>query len=175
MVTFTATATIRTGICTTMKSSRAKTLIVGLGNELLMDDGVGIHAVRHLSADPVPGTLAVEVGTAVLDALHLFEVADRILAIDAMQAGGKPGTVYSFGLSDVENPGMQVSLHELSLVSAFRFLPGHKLPEIKLLGIEPEVIDYGLDLSPSVQLALPGLIQAARDIITEWSDRDRSS
>lgn len=170
------TPIIRKDIHTTMKRDPARMLIVGLGNELLMDDGVGIHAVRQISADPVPGALAVEVGTAVLDALHLFEAADRILAIDAMKAGGKPGTIYSFGLDDVERPSLQVSLHELSLVSAFRFLPGLKLPEIKLLGVEPERIDYGLNLTAPVQNALPRLVTAARDIISNWKcDPDRTS
>jgi hydrogenase maturation protease len=147
---------------------RPRILIAGLGNLLLKDDGVGVHAVMELQKDPPPGALVVEVGTAVLDALHLFEDADKILAIDAMQAGGTPGAVYAFGVGDVETAGCQASLHELSLISALRFLPNPVSAEIRILGVEPHIIDYGLDLSPEVQSALPRLTQAARDIAARW-------
>lgn len=143
-------------------------LIAGLGNSLLQDDGVGVHAVRELRKAALPGVLAVEVGTAVLDALHLFEWADKILAIDAMEAGGSPGTIYVFGVGDIEEHGLQASLHELSLLAALRFLPQGPRPEIVVLGMEPETIDYGLDVSPSLQASLPQLVQAAREIIASW-------
>jgi len=143
-------------------------LIAGLGNLLLRDDGVGVHAVHELQKAPPAGVRVVEVGTALLDALHLFKWADKILAIDAMQAGGAPGTLYSFRVSDVEDRGPQASLHELGLVSALRFLADGKRPPIVILGVEPAIIDYGLDLSPEVQSALPVLIQSVREIVDAW-------
>ncbi len=143
-------------------------LIAGLGNVLLRDDGIGVHAVRALAQLPLPGVLAAEVGTAVLDALHLFEWADRILAIDAMKAGGAAGALYSLGVSDIEDGGLKASLHELSLLAALRFLPNGRRPEIMILGVEPEIIDYGLDLSPKVEAALPIVIRSARAILKNW-------
>ena len=145
-------------------------LIVGLGNVLLQDDGVGVHAVRELQKLVLPGVLAVEVGTAVFDGLHLFEKAYKILAIDAMQAGGSPGTIYSFGVSDVADHGPQASLHELSLLAALRFLPKGAGPQISILGMEPESIDFGLDLSPALQVNLPKLVQAAGEIVAQWRE-----
>ena len=145
----------------------SRILIAGLGNVLLKDDGMGVHAVRELKKNPPPGVLVVEVGTAVLDALHLFEWADKILAIDAMEAGGFPGTIYSFGMGDVAE-GPKVSLHELSLRGALRFLPRSVNPEIAVLGVEPEIIDYDLNLSPSLQRALPRLLREAKEIIARW-------
>ena len=147
---------------------RPRILIAGLGNVLLRDDGVGVHAVRELQEAHPRGVLAVEVGAAVLDALHLFQWADRILAVDAMRAGGPPGTIYSFRVEDVKEDGPQASLHELSLLAAFRFLPDGRRPGVMILGVEPAIIDYGLDLSPAVQAALPGLVQAAKDLIARW-------
>jgi len=146
-----------------------KILIAGLGNLLLRDDGVGVHAVRSMNCrrPRSRGVRVVEVGTAVLDALHLFEWADRILAIDAMRAGGSPGTLYSFGVSEVEDRP-QASLHELGLLSALRFLAEGKRPPVVILGVEPAVIDYGLDLSPEVQSALPGLTQSVRKMVDAW-------
>ncbi len=143
-------------------------LIVGLGNLLLSDDGVGVHAIRELQKNSPPGVLAVEVGTAVLDALHLFEWAEKILAIDAMEGGGSAGTIYTLGGQEIEERGLRASLHEVDLLAALRFLPKQVNPEITVLGIEPETIDFGVDLSPALQAALPQLVNSARNIVARW-------
>lgn len=140
-----------------------RTLVVGLGNVLLKDDGVGVHAVRELRKILPLRILAVEVGTAVLDALHLFEWADRIIGIDAMQAGGSPGTIYSFSVDDVEEPGTRASLHEVGLIAGLRFLNGRR-PPITMFGVEPETMHTGLELSPAVRAALPKLVATVKAI-----------
>ena len=149
-------------------------LIAGLGNCLLRDDGIGVHAVKALQRTPPPGVVVAEVGTAVLDALHLLGWAEKILAIDAMQAGGNPGTLYVFGVDAVAGQGMQVSLHELNLLAALDFLPRQIKPEILIVGIEPETIDYGLDLSPSMAAALPKITREVRKIVSGWRSDHRS-
>jgi hydrogenase maturation protease len=105
--------------------------------------------------------VTAEVGTAVLDALHLYEWADGISGIDAMQAGGPPGTMYSFGVDDVDDRGVKASLHEVGLLAALRFLKG-KRPAISMLAVEPETPECGLELSSPVAAALPELVRAAR-------------
>ena len=147
----------------TMNHSRL--LIVGLGNSLLQDDGVGVHAVRLIQHNPPPGALAVEVGCAVFNALHLLEEADHVLALDAMQAGGAPGTVYRFGPEDVLPAGETTSMHELGLIAALNLLPENRRPVVDVLGVEPQEMDYGLELTPPVKAALPTLIRAAE----EWA------
>jgi hydrogenase maturation protease len=145
-----------------------KILIAGLGNLLLRDDGVGVQAVRGLQKNPPAGVMVVEVGTAILDALHLFEWADRVLGVDAMQAGGPAGTVYSLSVSDVEDQRPQGSLHELNLLAALRFLRNGRRPAILILGVEPEIIDFGLELSSKVAAALPVVIHSVREIVNSW-------
>jgi hydrogenase maturation protease len=179
---------------------RLRTLVAGLGNELLMDDGVGIHVVRALLSDaarqsgdrtfqqpnpggprhmpaegeaavygpeptddlPASGALVVEVGTALLDALHLLEWADRVIAVDAMQAGSEPGTVYRFGPDDVDRPEAAWSLHELGLVAALRLLPDNCIPPITIFGVQPGRIDYGLELTAPVAAAVRKVVAAVR-------------
>jgi hydrogenase maturation protease len=129
---------------------------------------VGVQAAQELKKEPPPGVLIVEVGTAVLDALHLFSWADKILALDAMKAGGSPGTIYSFRRDDVVDAGPQASLHEVNLLRALRLIPENPQPEIMILGVEPEIIDFGLNLSPTVQCALPRLLEEIRKIVLQW-------
>jgi len=155
-------------------SGPPRILIVGLGNPLLQDDGVGVHAVHELQKLDLPGVLSVEVGTAVFDALHLLENADRVLAIDAMEAGGAPGTIYSLGVADVADQGPKASLHELGLLAALRFLPPGKAPRISVLGMEPQTIAFGLELSPPLQATLPELVRAAAQIVTCWREESPS-
>ncbi len=154
----------------TSKLRQPRILIAGLGNLLLMDDGVGVHAVMELQKSLPDGVLVAEVGTAVLSALHLIEWADKILAIDAMQAGGDPGTIYAFGTDDVDRGGIQTSLHELNLLAALNFLKNKAKPEIVILGVEPGKIDYGLELTPAVAAALPYLHKAVHDMVRRWQE-----
>jgi hydrogenase maturation protease len=143
-------------------------LVAGLGNVLFQDDGVGVHVIRELQKTPIPKIVYAEIGTVVLGALHLFEWADKILAVDAMQAGGKPGTIYTVGINDVERPGPRASLHQHAFLSAFKFLSRKNPPEISILGIEPETTAYGLALSPSVQASLSQVGQNVKKVVDAW-------
>ena len=152
-----------------MRQMECQILIAGLGNLLLRDDGVGVHAVRALRSQVRPTVVVAEIGTAILRALHLLEEADKILVIDAMQAGGPPGTIYTGRVEDLEDASASVSMHQLGLTSAFRFLDHHRNPEILVIGVEPECIEYSMDLSPTVAAALPRVVAEARAVITRWT------
>ncbi len=152
------------------QNRKPRLLVAGLGNFLLQDDGVGVHAVRMLQKKAPKGVLIVEVGTAVLDALRLFEWADKILAIDALQAGSPAGTIHLCPISKIEEKFLPVSLHELNLLGVMRFMSPRMTPDITVLGVEPEKIDYGLHLSPKVRSALPGLIDVTLDIMGHWEN-----
>jgi hydrogenase maturation protease len=145
---------------------RPVTMIAGLGNLLLRDDGVGVHAVRELLKDPPSGVQLCEVGTAMFDVLHRLERVDRIVAIDAMQAGGAAGTLYLAGAHEVEESKVMASLHELALFGALRLI--NRRPEVILLGVEPATIDYGLELSATLQAALPQIVQEAKRLASKW-------
>jgi len=144
----------------------ARILVAGLGNLLLRDDGAGVHAVRRLQREPPRGALVVEVGTAVMDALHLLEAADKVLAIDAIEAGGIPGTVYAARAVDLGGQAVQTSLHEVNLLSALPFLK--RRPEILILGVEPATIEFGMSLSPRVEAAIPEGVRHVREAVAHW-------
>ena len=148
-------------------------LIAGVGNELLSDDGVGVHAVRELQKDPIPGVEIIEIGTAILHGLRFLEDADRVLVIDAAQGGRAPGAVYLFEPADDARDRAVNSVHALGLREAAGFLmAGRPAPKFTVLGVEPESLDYGMNLSVSVQAALPRVIALARQTVAGWSQAE---
>jgi hydrogenase maturation protease len=158
------------------RNRRPRILIAGLGNLVLRDDGVGVHAVRHFQEEGGREYQAVDVGCAVLDALHLFEWADKILLIDAMKAEGPPGTVYKVNALDgLEAGAVPLSLHDLSVVQALKMINNDHHPEITIIGVEPEIIDYGLDLSQTVEASLPLVLRTGQEIVREWIKEHRTT
>ncbi|MHC4664467.1 MAG: hydrogenase maturation protease [Planctomycetota bacterium] len=151
-------------------STHPNVAIVGLGNLLLSDDGVGIHAVRQLQKDPPEGVAVAEVGTAALRAQELLGQADIVIAIDAVEAHGRPGSVYRFDAKDALRP-RQASLHDLGIIGVLRLLPERSRPEVTILGVEPQIVDYGIELSPAVHAALPQVIEVACKIAEEVKQR----
>lgn len=144
-------------------------LIAGVGNLLLSDDGVGVHALRELEKVPLPGVSLAEIGTAILHGLPWLEQADRVLLIDAARGGQPPGTIYLFDvLPGASTPAMS-SLHALGLCEAARvLLSGRPAPPITVLGVEPESLDYGMELSGTVRAALARVVGLARETVKGW-------
>jgi hydrogenase maturation protease len=137
------------------------TLILGMGNLLLCDEGVGVHVARSLSRRDLPPNVAVvEAGTAFLDVLPDIEKADRILLIDAMEGGGAPGSVYRVPFDQCQHPDMLASLHGLDLSRVFYMAGNNRSPEVTVFGIEPSRINWGTELSPVVAGILPAVEEA---------------
>lgn len=154
-----------------MTRTGQRILIAGLGNELLGDDGVGVHAAR-LIRQRRPSfwgreVTILEVGVAVLDALPVLERVDRVLAIDAMRAGCAPGTLYAVAETDIAEWDRQAGMHEMGLIGAMRLMTGPK-PRIAVLGVEPERIDYAMELSETVKRVVPSVAAAAIDCVRRW-------
>ncbi len=140
-----------------------KTLVLGVGNLLMGDDGVGVHAAMTLCREGgLAGVEILEVGTAILDALPALEAADRIVVMDAVYAGEAPGTVYRVPLSSCADNNCIASVHGLSLIRILA-LYGMQVPEGVVLGVEPEHIGWSMSLSPRVEKALPKLLEAVRE------------
>ena len=144
-------------------------LILGVGNLLMSDDGIGIHAAQELARHPPEGACVVDAGTDFLSALPFLEAARRVFVLDAVQGHGAPGTIYRLAMEDVEPRLDGGSAHATSVLEARRFLPpGARWPEITVLGVEPLWLEHGLALSPPVGRALPRLVALAREIVLSW-------
>jgi hydrogenase maturation protease len=144
-------------------------LILGVGNLLLKDEGVGIHFVQQIQKKALPPDVEVlDGGTRGLDLLMLMEGRKLVVVVDCARLGETPGTVRVFGPKDIvpeKNRGF--SVHGLNLASALEF--GERLgtlPDIFIVGVEPESIQIEIGLSDVVREALPVIERTVDEIVT---------
>jgi hydrogenase maturation protease len=152
--------------------SPPRTCVLGVGNLLLGDDGVGIHAIERLLERKLPPNVSIiDAGTPGWGLPLWFEGQDKVIIIDAVRMGETPGAWKRFAPETVRlfANGEVLSLHEpglangLALAEALGVLPG----EIVIYGIEPAQCEIAQGLSPAIQQALSPLV---KEILTEiWN------
>lgn len=150
-------------------SDRRRVVVAGLGNLLLCDDGVGVHAARTLAQTAGGGVTVVDAGTDVWSLAGILQTGDRLLALDAVCAGGQPGSLYRFRGEEAQRAGRGTSVHGLGLMEAIE-LGGAAMPaDVVVLGVEPASTAYGMALSAPVAAALPQMLAEAERIIGGWT------
>lgn len=141
------------------------TLILGLGNPLRGDDGVGPRLVEELTRRGLPeGVTALDGGTGGLDLLRVMEGWRRVVIVDAAELGLAPGQFARFLPDQVRlaEAADGYSLHEagLSEVFALAYALGRALPDTVIFGVQPADVGWTDRLSPAVEAALPALVNA---------------
>jgi hydrogenase maturation protease len=149
-------------------NSRTPLLVLGLGNMLLEDDGIGSAAVTMLNTryDAPPGVRVYDGGTLGLSLLPYVQEADAVILVDAVKTDALPGALVRLDGSDV-GPAVatRLSPHQVGvsdLLDGARWLdqyPHH----VVLLGLVPASMDLSVELSPRVRQALPGLVEQVVD------------
>ncbi len=136
--------------------------ILGIGNLLKGDDGVGVHAALALKKAVSPVDAVVQdIGMSVLDALPAITHAERLIILDAVQTGGQPGTVHWLNLDrNRPMPGLD-SVHGAGICQLLASSERRPL-EVSVFGIEPLRNEWSTELSPPVAAALPVLINAVK-------------
>ncbi len=142
-------------------------LIAGVGNCLLKDDGVGVHAARMLAKDPPPNTAVFEVGIDFSKAVSLLSSYQRIYILDAMEAGKGLGTIYVCDGADLERGDTVSPLHHFNLHAILRQLQHVSQPQVFVVGIQPGTIGCGKDLSPELAELLPSVVANVRRLVSE--------
>lgn len=153
--------------------NRPRIAIVGLGNLMRTDDAVGMLALQQLQQESrLPeGVVLIEGGTLGLDLLHPLTGVTHLLALDAIDAGEAPGTVLRFAGAAIADMPASKSVHLLGfsdLIGAMR-LTGDAPEQIVVLGVQPEKIAWGTELTAPVRAALGRLLAAAQEQIRTWS------
>ena len=147
--------------------------IVGIGNNLLTDDGAGIHALNLLADGPADDDVdCIDGGTVGLALLDRLSAHDGLIALDAMILGKKPGTVTVLQGEDMDTHlrNQRGSVHEVGLsdlMDALR-LRGELPDNRALIGIEPANMDWGTEPTPQVAAAVPQAADLARQLVQAW-------
>jgi len=153
-----------------------KTLVLGIGNVLLQDEGIGIHAVgelqRRFTVDEDVDFL--DGGTAGVELLRYLDGHDHILIIDAVAAGHPPGTVFRVDGEDVPRLfHVRISPHQIGLsdVLATAMLSDSLPGEMTMFGVEPQTMATGLALTPIVEASLEKLVGVVVDELRRLGHR----
>lgn len=152
----------------------ASTLVLGVGNTLLTDDGAGVHAAMQLAprvAD-TPGIRVLDAGTLGFALLPEVQRCNELMVFDATASGGTPGAVTVRESTDmdvfVRRRGR--SVHEVGIADLLDMARLTEcLPERRaLIGIEAQTIDWGTACTPQIHAALPHAVAKALEVLQRW-------
>jgi hydrogenase maturation protease len=138
--------------------------VVGIGNVLLRDEGVGCHVAQALEGVPLPDAEVIDGGTCP-DLLQLVADADKLVIVDAVRGGGVPGQIYRFRPEDIEMENKRVlSLHDIDLIDNLKLAQLRcNVGETVIIGVEPRELGWGLELSPELEEKMPQIIDVVLD------------
>lgn len=147
--------------------NQKKIMVLGVGNLLLSDEGVGVHVVRKLMGMALPaGVEVVDGGVQGLGLMGTVLGADCLIVIDAVRGGGPPGSIYRFDVEDLtKSPHLyKMSVHEVGILDVLDVsrLVG-QTPNTTVIGIEPKSMEMGMELSPEIQAKVPRVIELILD------------
>ncbi|MBU1263359.1 MAG: hydrogenase maturation protease [Gammaproteobacteria bacterium] len=152
-----------------------KTLVLGIGNTLLTDEGIGIHVLQALEPELAnwPDVTLLDGGTLSFTLAGPIEDADALIVVDAANIKTKPGEWALLKGEEMDAFLMgnrKSTVHEVGLTDlrAIAMLAGHWPEKRAMLAIRPDVVDWGERPTPAVAAAIPPACAAIRGLIREW-------
>jgi hydrogenase maturation protease len=152
----------------------AKTLVLGIGNTLLSDEGVGVHMLNWMQAHhpDIADVDYLDGGTLSFTLAPYIEEADNLIVVDAAELQAAPGTLRVFRGDEMDRFAGKTkrSVHEVSLgdLLAIAHLTGCVPQNRALVAIQPQAVDWGSSLSNPVKRALPGAGESMLALMSEW-------
>lgn len=137
-------------------------LVVGVGNILLGDEGVGVHTIKELQKLKLPGNVEIlDMGVATFPLVSYIVGKKKVIIIDAVRGGGKVGEIYRLSLDEVKRHRSGFfSLHEMGITDILDTLEYKEISrKIVIIGIEPGQIRWGIGLSPILNEKLPEIVK----------------
>lgn len=155
--------------------NKNKTLVLGIGNTLLSDEGVGVHVINQLILENAffPDVLYMDGGTLSFTLAQSIESCDQLIVVDASEIKSTPGAVQVFENEAMDffiTNGNKKSVHEVGLVDvmSIAMLAGHLPSRRALVGIQPDSLDWGEYPTEAVQQAIPLACEEVNRIIQRW-------
>jgi hydrogenase maturation protease len=160
-------------------TSPLKVLVMGVGNTLLQDDGIGVHVTEFLRSavhDSGGGGDAdlelIDGGTIGLALLPDIEDAAAVIIVDASEIGERPGTVRIFRDREIDQQlsGKRRTVHEVALADLFAAaaIRGRSPARRALIAIQPSCTEWGMEPTPDVRAAIPTACAAVSDLAGQW-------
>ena len=137
--------------------------VIGIGNPLLGDDGVGVEVIKEMEGLVLPEHVRLyDGGVGGLSLLGLIEGHGEAIFVDALEMGLEPGSIRQLDAEKLQSlkPRLRYSLHEISLQECLPFLKLVDNPvKISVVGIQPKRVGPGIGLSPEVKESVPNVIK----------------
>lgn len=149
-----------------------KVLVLGVGNPILSDDGVGIHVARELKKRKLPGVDVEELAASGLELLDVVRGYDKVVIIDAIQTTkGKPGELHVLEEKDFEKSIHGSSPHGINIATALalgrKLVPNEMPRDVIFFAIEAEdLVNVSEKLTPKVAKALPRIVEQVKKELT---------
>lgn len=138
-------------------------LVVGVGNSIMTDDGVGVHAIRELEKTELPDEVELfDGGTLGIDLMPFLEGREKLIFIDSVKGGNKPGTLYKFHPDDLNyEAAPKTSVHQIGLIESLQMISliGKSPGRVIIFGVEPHIIDWGENLTPELDAVMSKLVK----------------
>ncbi len=147
---------------------RERVLILGIGNLVLRDEGVGIHAVQALEKEQLPSHVEVlDGGTGGVGIIGVLQEFDRIVMIDATLDDSPAGTIKKIKPKFSKDYPQLLSSHEFGLRDMIEsMIVQENIPEIDLITISiKNYQEIGMDLSPEVERVIPTVLKMVREMV----------
>jgi hydrogenase maturation protease len=157
---------------------KKRMVILGVGNLLLSDEGVGVHvANKMLEMDLPTGIEVYEGGTDGFRLMNLVSEADRMVVVDAVKGGGDPGSIYRFDIKDAPSSPdkYKTSVHQIGILEVVHFsefVGDGNAPETTVIGVEPKSLDMSMELSPEISEKVPRVIELVMEEVQKFLDQE---
>jgi hydrogenase maturation protease len=146
-----------------------KIAVLGIGNPLCRDDGIGIRVIQIMqSRSTYTGIDILDGGTAPDLFSLLDDSVEKLIIVDALRAGGASGQLYRLEINECNIPDESpASLHGLGVLDSLQMMVrlGIKPPQVTIIGIEPFDVSYGFNLSQQMETLVPDIIIAVEEEI----------
>jgi len=158
-----------------------KVLVMGVGNTLMQDDGVGIHVIEALAADPErhPSLQIIDGGTIGLALLPEIEDADAVIVVDASELKAEPGAIAVFHGREIDAQlsGKKRTVHEVALLDLFSAASIRgRLPRRRaLVAIQPACTDWGTESTATVHAAIEPACALINGLASDWCDAEAAA
>lgn len=143
-----------------------RSVVIGIGNLLRADDGVGAHVVKAVG-EQLPDVEAVDLSTADIEVIEHIRNRDVVIIVDAVLTGAEPGTIHRMAIGNLRSAEF-ARTHSLNLSSvialAYQLYPDEMPEKITVLGVEAgDVESFSSELTPKVQQAIPRILDEIRN------------